>query len=152
MIAEPVDGEDVRVDLVFVHGLSHNWQSTWNEDGLSWIQHLLPNDIPHARIFTCGFSPQVCSQKDPSLSFSGFRIMKGKGTIRRDLSSFLLTVLEVCSSKLFCSIAPSLFKRPPKASSSLVPPMPFNERSKGPDLHTPWRVSVSSSRTNISHI
>ncbi|KAI4226609.1 MAG: hypothetical protein L6R36_003033 [Xanthoria steineri] len=73
VIAEPVNDEDVRVDLVFVHGLSNNWQSTWNEDGLSWIQNLLPNDIPHARIFTCGFSPQLCSQKDPSLSYSGLQ-------------------------------------------------------------------------------
>ncbi len=73
VIAEPVDGQDVKVDLVFVHALSHNWQSTWNEDGLSWIQHLLPNDIPHARIFTCGFDPQIGSQKDPSLSYSGLQ-------------------------------------------------------------------------------
>ncbi|KAI4231434.1 MAG: hypothetical protein LQ349_005611 [Xanthoria aureola] len=73
VVAEPVNGEDVRVDLVFVHGLSDDWQSTWNSDRHSWSRDSLPNDIPHARIFTCGFNTQHGSHKDPSLSFSGLQ-------------------------------------------------------------------------------
>ncbi|KAI4281467.1 MAG: hypothetical protein L6R38_003673 [Xanthoria sp. 2 TBL-2021] len=68
VVAEPLNGEDVRIDLVFVHGLTDNWQDTWKKDGLSWIQDFVPKDIPHARIFTCGFNG---SRKDTSLSMRG---------------------------------------------------------------------------------
>lgn len=71
VVAEPVNGDDVRIDLVFVHGLSDDWQFTWKKDGLSWIQDFVPKDIPHARIFTCGFNTQRGSQKDSSHSLRG---------------------------------------------------------------------------------
>lgn len=57
IIAEPLNNVDVRVDLVFVHGLSDDWRSTWKkdgQDGVSWIQDFITSDIPHARIFACG--------------------------------------------------------------------------------------------------
>ncbi|KAL8668624.1 MAG: hypothetical protein Q9168_006754 [Polycauliona sp. 1 TL-2023] len=73
VVAEPVNGEDVKIDLVFVHGLSDNWQSTWNKHEVSWIQNTLPNDIPHARIFTCGFNHQNGSHKDTLLPAQGLQ-------------------------------------------------------------------------------
>ncbi|KAL8804713.1 MAG: hypothetical protein Q9182_002405 [Xanthomendoza sp. 2 TL-2023] len=73
VVAEPVNGDDVRLDLVFVHGLSNKWQHTWEKNGRSWIQDLLPKDIPHARIFTCGFNTQNGSQKDTTLSVRGLQ-------------------------------------------------------------------------------
>ncbi|KAL9033000.1 MAG: hypothetical protein Q9180_006183, partial [Flavoplaca navasiana] len=71
IIAEPLNGEDVRMDLVFVHGLSDDWHNTWGKDGISWIQDFLPRAIPHARIFTCGFNTQHGSQSNASLSMQG---------------------------------------------------------------------------------
>ncbi|KAL8757992.1 MAG: hypothetical protein Q9184_004063 [Pyrenodesmia sp. 2 TL-2023] len=67
VVAEPENGDEVRIDLVFVHALSDGWQFTWKKDGLSWIQDFVPKDIPHARIFALG------SKKDSALSIRGLQ-------------------------------------------------------------------------------
>ncbi|KAL8837698.1 MAG: hypothetical protein Q9170_002430 [Blastenia crenularia] len=66
VIAEPLNNEEVRVDMVFVHGLSDDWRSTWSKDGqdeVSWIEDFIPRDIPHTRIFACGRNILDGSQK-----------------------------------------------------------------------------------------
>ena len=43
--------------IVFVHGLHDRSEQTWQGvDHSTWPQHLLPQDIPFARISTFGFS------------------------------------------------------------------------------------------------
>ncbi|KAL8993067.1 MAG: hypothetical protein Q9169_006622 [Polycauliona sp. 2 TL-2023] len=89
VVAEPVNGEDVRIDLVFVHGLSDDWQSTWKKDRLSWIEEFLPQDIPHARIFTCGFNTQRGSHNHTSHSLQGLQDYEIKRDHRRRPVIFL---------------------------------------------------------------
>ncbi|KAL9032165.1 MAG: hypothetical protein Q9180_006660 [Flavoplaca navasiana] len=73
VVAKSVNGDEIRLDLVFVHGLSDDWQSTWNQAGISWIESFLPNDVPSTRILTCGWGTQDVSQKDPSLGICGLQ-------------------------------------------------------------------------------
>ena len=89
IIAEPWNGEDVRIDLVFVHGLSDDWRNTWGKDGLSWVQDFLPRAIPHVRIFTCGFNTQHGSQRDTSLSMQGLEDYEKKRDYERRPVIFL---------------------------------------------------------------
>ena len=55
-VVQPTIGE-VQFDVVAVHGLGSNWQTTWSDlpQSRSWLQDLLPKEIPNARIWTCGF-------------------------------------------------------------------------------------------------
>ncbi|KAI4272476.1 MAG: hypothetical protein LQ337_005274 [Flavoplaca oasis] len=73
VVAKSVKSDEIKLDLVFVHGLSDDWQSTWNKAGISWIEKFLPKDIPSTRILTCGWGTQDVSQKDPSLGIRGLQ-------------------------------------------------------------------------------
>lgn len=55
-VVQPTIGE-VQFDVVAVHGLGSNWRTTWGDllQPCSWLQDLLPKEIPNARIWTCGF-------------------------------------------------------------------------------------------------
>ncbi|KAL8834557.1 MAG: hypothetical protein Q9176_007440 [Flavoplaca citrina] len=89
IVAEPLSGDDIRLDLVFVHGLSDDWQSTWSQAGVSWIEDFLPNDVPHTQIFTCGRGAQDVLQKDPSLSIRGLQDYEKKRDHKRRPVVFL---------------------------------------------------------------
>lgn len=54
----PVDAE---TDICFIHGLSGNRESTWTAKGheKSWLEELLPEAIPKARVLTLGFNACV---------------------------------------------------------------------------------------------
>ncbi|KAL9635202.1 MAG: hypothetical protein Q9204_002707 [Flavoplaca sp. TL-2023a] len=73
VVAKSVNCDEIRLDLVFVHGLSDDWQSTWNQAGISWIESFLPNDIPSTRILACGWGTQDVSQKDPFHGICGLQ-------------------------------------------------------------------------------
>lgn len=55
------DPEDAVADIVFVHGLTGNRESTWTdkESGTFWPAQLLPKDVPKARIMTFGYDADV---------------------------------------------------------------------------------------------
>ncbi|KAG9229223.1 Alpha/Beta hydrolase protein, partial [Amylocarpus encephaloides] len=55
------DPVDAVADIVFVHGLTGNRESTWTdkESGVFWPAHLLKNDIPKTRIMTFGYDADV---------------------------------------------------------------------------------------------
>ena len=53
------------VDIVAVHGLGGDFYKTWamkpeypDQQGVFWLAHLLPVDLPGARIFTFGYSSE----------------------------------------------------------------------------------------------
>ncbi|KAK4225755.1 protein SERAC1 [Podospora fimiseda] len=49
------DCKNHTVDIVAVHGLDGHWRHSWTaENGVFWLQDLLPDDLPTARIFSFG--------------------------------------------------------------------------------------------------
>ncbi|KAI9781443.1 MAG: hypothetical protein M1839_006037 [Geoglossum umbratile] len=55
------DPGDAVADIVFVHGLTGNRESTWTDksSGVFWPAHLLKNDVPKTRIVTFGYDADV---------------------------------------------------------------------------------------------
>ncbi|KAK4164005.1 hypothetical protein QBC43DRAFT_300695 [Cladorrhinum sp. PSN259] len=50
------EGINPLVDIVAIHGLNGHRDKTWTaSNGVHWLRDLLPNDIPHARIFCWGY-------------------------------------------------------------------------------------------------
>ncbi|KAI8630081.1 Alpha/Beta hydrolase protein [Xylariaceae sp. FL1651] len=54
-----VEGQDPKVDIVFVHGLGGEKMRTWTRDGIFWPGQLLPSDVPEARILVFGYDANV---------------------------------------------------------------------------------------------
>ncbi|KGO77204.1 hypothetical protein PITC_023280 [Penicillium italicum] len=55
------DPENANVDIVFVHGLTGNRETTWTHGSTKkfWPQDFLPKDLPTARIMTFGYDTDV---------------------------------------------------------------------------------------------
>jgi len=63
----------IKVDIVFVHGLRGDKISTWTAaNNIFWPSHLLPTDLPNARIMTWGYDSAVAHLKDFSSQNSIF--------------------------------------------------------------------------------
>ena len=78
-----------RSSFVFVHGLTPNWQQTWGSDGKSWVRDLLPKEIPHARIITCGDDARRIVEEGPSFSDASFGLLQGFETKRENVCRYL---------------------------------------------------------------
>ena len=71
LLYDPNTAQDDRhkctVDIVFVHGLNGDVLRTWTHDnGTCWPKYLLPDSIPHARIFSYGYDSRVFFSKSES--------------------------------------------------------------------------------------
>lgn len=54
------ESQDDIVDIVFVHGLTGNRESTWRyKKEIFWPQDLLAKELPNARIFTFGYDANI---------------------------------------------------------------------------------------------
>ncbi|KAL2796248.1 hypothetical protein BJX66DRAFT_336262 [Aspergillus keveii] len=55
------DSKSAIVDIIFVHGLTGNRETTWTDRDTKvfWPETLLPNDIPDARILTFGYDADI---------------------------------------------------------------------------------------------
>jgi len=73
------DSTIYNIDIVAVHGLGGDFYKTWttvqersHHEGVFWLSHLLPADLPGARVFSFGyasrptFSKSVASVRDYS--------------------------------------------------------------------------------------
>ncbi|KAJ4161661.1 uncharacterized protein LMH87_007687 [Akanthomyces muscarius] len=50
------EGRDPIVDVVALHGLNGHREKTWTaENGTNWLRHLLPDNLPRARILCWGY-------------------------------------------------------------------------------------------------
>ncbi|CCA73457.1 related to kinesin light chain [Serendipita indica DSM 11827] len=59
---EIASGTDPIVDIVAIHGLQGHREKTWTTDnGILWLQHLLPSDLPNARILSYGYDADTHS-------------------------------------------------------------------------------------------
>ena len=53
--------------IVAVHGLDGHCESTWTaENGVLWLETLLPEDIPEARVYTYGYDSRTHSRDEMS--------------------------------------------------------------------------------------
>ncbi|EPE26177.1 alpha/beta-Hydrolase [Glarea lozoyensis ATCC 20868] len=55
--SQPKSKQDA-IDIVAIHGLGGNWKRTWTEPGskINWLEELLGDDIPGARILSYGYN------------------------------------------------------------------------------------------------
>ncbi|KAK1753768.1 hypothetical protein QBC47DRAFT_47883 [Echria macrotheca] len=61
-----VDPEDADIDIIAVHGLDGHWKDSWTADnGVFWLQDLLPTDFPRARIFSFGHDSRTRGAPKP---------------------------------------------------------------------------------------
>jgi hypothetical protein len=45
---------------VAIHGLDGHWRKTWtHENGVFWLEELLPNSLPNARIYSYGYDSRT---------------------------------------------------------------------------------------------
>lgn len=55
-----VSEADVRISIIAVHGLDGHWRKTWTADnGVFWLQDLLPEVVPGARVFSYGYDSRT---------------------------------------------------------------------------------------------
>lgn len=56
------------LDIVAIHGLGGDPRGTWMDEKskVAWLEDLLPNDLPNARIFTYGYNSSVPFSKSVS--------------------------------------------------------------------------------------
>ena len=47
--------------IVAIHGLNGHREETWTKDNVNWLRHLLPTDIPNARILSWGYDANIHS-------------------------------------------------------------------------------------------
>ncbi|KAI3572864.1 Alpha/Beta hydrolase protein [Fusarium oxysporum f. sp. albedinis] len=62
------DGENAKVDVVFLHGLRGDREKTWTEDGVLWPKDLLPQDIPESRIYLFGYDTGITHRDQSSVT------------------------------------------------------------------------------------
>ncbi|KAL5600869.1 hypothetical protein FOVSG1_006899 [Fusarium oxysporum f. sp. vasinfectum] len=62
------DGENAKVDVVFLHGLRGDREETWTQDGILWPKDLLPQDIPESRIFLFGYDTGITHRDQSSVT------------------------------------------------------------------------------------
>ncbi|RKK63859.1 hypothetical protein BFJ69_g16852 [Fusarium oxysporum] len=62
------DGENAKVDVVFLHGLRGDREETWTQDGVLWPKDLLPQDIPESRIFLFGYDTGITHRDQSSVT------------------------------------------------------------------------------------
>lgn len=48
-------------DICFVYGLEGGRETTWTSNNICWPKHLLPKNIPNARVFSFGYAADVAS-------------------------------------------------------------------------------------------
>ena len=53
------------LDIVAIHGLGGHPRDTWmdKELNIAWLEDLLPEDLPNARVFTYGYNASVVSSQ-----------------------------------------------------------------------------------------
>ena len=53
-----------------IHGLNGHCEKTWTADnGVNWVRHLLPDDLPNARIFSWGYDANTHSSSGVSCQY-----------------------------------------------------------------------------------
>ncbi|KAK4206917.1 P-loop containing nucleoside triphosphate hydrolase protein [Rhypophila decipiens] len=61
-----VNPADADIDIVAVHGLDGHWKNSWTaENGLFWLQDLLPLVLPNPRIFSFGHDSRTRGADKP---------------------------------------------------------------------------------------
>ncbi|CCA76280.1 related to kinesin light chain [Serendipita indica DSM 11827] len=61
---ELVPGNDPIVDIVAIHGLQGHREKSWmTDDGVCWLRHLLPSDLPNVRILSYGYDADTRSRE-----------------------------------------------------------------------------------------
>ncbi|KAA6414319.1 MAG: hypothetical protein FRX48_02682 [Lasallia pustulata] len=73
VLNEPEDGAEVVADIVFIHGLTGNRETTWTnlKPKIFWPRDLLPSTLPKARIITYGYDADVIGFMSVSMNRIG---------------------------------------------------------------------------------
>jgi hypothetical protein len=103
LVDKPLNATQV-VDIVALHGLNGHYQKTWTvetSDGVrvNWLQDLLPDHIPNARILSFGYDSGVQFSKSVSgISEFTEQLLEGLLARRQSEEEQQRPVIVVCHS------------------------------------------------------
>lgn len=89
------------VDIIAIHGLGGNWDTTWTDPktGVNWLKSLLVEDIPKARIMSYGYnSKEYFSKSNANIQDFALDLLVDYKSYRTSVAEKSRPVIFLCHS------------------------------------------------------